>query len=297
MKNRAAFLAGLSLFLCFCLLVAGGNVGTWASKGLIAWGILLAEVAAFLVPTVLLILPLRKGERLQIPVSTKRLNVRTVRLSIRLGIAVSLISFLLNLVCLHLFGQDVSSIHPASFHASDIGGNFLLYLFAIVIIPAIVEEIYVRGAIFRIFNRYAGTGLSIVLSALVFAMLHGSFYNFLGPFVAGIVFGWLTFVYDSIWPSAIAHLVNNLFYLIILWCTDVYSVFGIWNYFPAICLILVLFFIYLSLGSVERLLLAGRVPHFAQGQHTLVAIRTLIGNPASIAFILAFLAKTVFGVI
>ena len=263
-------MAGLSLFLCFCLLVAGGNVGTWASKGLIAWGILLAEVAAFLVPTVLLILPLRKGERLQIPVSTKRLNVRTVRLSIRLGIAVSLISFLLNLVCLHLFGQDVSSINPASFHASDIGGHFLLYLFAIVIIPAIVEEIYVRGAIFRIFNRYAGTGLSIVLSALVFAMLHGSFYNFLGPFVAGIVFGWLTFVYDSIWPSAIAHLVNNLFYLIILWCTDVYSVFGIWNYFPAICLILVLLFIYLSLGSVERLLLAGRVPHFAQGQHTLL---------------------------
>lgn len=271
--------------------------GSGTSKVLQAWGIFFAEVIAFLVPTIMLILPLRRGEPLRIPVSTKRLHFQTVRFSVRIGITVSLLSFLLNLLCLQLFGQDASEINPASFHASDIGGHFLLYLFAIVLVPALVEEIYVRGAIFRIFSRYAGTGLSIFLSALVFAMLHGSMYNFFGPLLAGMAFGWLTYVYDSIWPAVIAHLVNNLFYLLILWMTDAYSAFGIWNHFPAICILFSLLFIYLSLRSAERLLLSGRVPHFAQGQHGLAAIRSIVGNPASIAFILAFFAKTVFGII
>lgn len=298
MKNRSAFLAGISLFVCFCLMVAGGViVGRWPSKGLLAWGILLVEVVAFFVPTVLLILPLRKGEPLRIPASTKRLNLRTIRFSVYVGVGVSLLSFLLSLACLHLFSQDVSAINPASFHASDIGEHFLLYLFAIVVVPAVVEESYLRGAILRVFNRYAGTGLSIALTALVFAMLHGSLYNFAGPLLAGIAFGWLAFAYDSIWPAVIAHLTNNLCYILVLWLTDTYSAFGIWNYFPAICVILTLLFLYLSLCSAERVLLAGRVPHFARGQHPLTAVRAIIGNPASIAFIAAFMAKTVFGVI
>ncbi len=297
MKNRSAFLAGVSLFCCFCLLVASGVIGGWSSKGLRAWGILVAEVLAFFLPTVLLILPLRRGEPLKIPVSTKRLSFPTVRFAIYIGVAVSFVSFLLNLACLQLFGQDIASMNPASFRSSDIGSYFFLYLFAIVVVPAVVEEIYLRGALLRVFSRYAGTGLSILLAALVFAMLHGSLYNFLGPLVGGLLFGWLTFVYDSIWPAVIAHMVNNLFYLLILWFTDAFSAFGIWSHFPSVCVLLALVFTYLSLCAAERLFLTGRVPHFAQGQHGLAAVRALVMNPASLAFVAAFFAKTVFGVI
>lgn len=297
MKNRAAFLSGISLFCCFCLLTAGGMLIRNASKGLLIWGIMLVEVVAFLVPTVLLILPLRRGEPLKIPVSRNRLKFTTVRFAVQLGIAVSLASLLLNLVLLQIAGQDVSAINPASFQASDIGRNFLLYVVAVVVIPAVVEEIYMRGAIMQIFGRYAGTGMSIFLSALIFAMLHGSMYNFIGPLLGGMVFGWLTFVYHSIWPGVIAHLTSNLCYLFMLWLTDTYSAFGIWQLIPAVCLILVLLFIYLALGSTEKLLLAGRVPHFAHGQRSISAIRAIIGNPASIAFVAAFFAKTVFGIV
>ena len=297
MKNRSAFLTGISLFCCFCLLIAGGTVGKWLSGGLLAWGILLAEGIAFLVPAAMIILPLRRGEPIKIPVSRKRLRLPAVRLALRLGIAVSLLSFLANFVVLQIAGQDISALNPASFQASDLGGHPLIYILAVALIPAIVEEIYIRGAVFQVFTRYAGTGLCIFLTALVFAMLHGSLYNFVGPLLGGLAFGWLAFAYGSIWPAVIAHGANNLFYLFVLWLTDTYSAFGIWNHFPSFCILLLLLFVYLSLRAVERLLLAGRAPHFIQGQPNAAAVRAIIGNPGAIALVIAFFAKTVFGVI
>lgn len=297
MKNKSAFLTGASLFCCFCLLVAGGAVGKWLNGGLLAFGILAAEVIAFFVPAVLVIVPLRRGENLKIPASRRRLRFPAVRLAVRLGIAVSLVSFLVNFALLQLLGQDVSGLNPASFQASDIGGNPLGYIFAVALIPALVEEVYLRGVVLQVFQRYAGTGLSIVLAALTFAMLHGSMYNFAGPFLGGLVFGWLTFAYGSIWPAVIAHAANNLVYLFVLWLTDTYSAFGIWSLLPSVCVLLTLLFVYLALRAVENLLLTGRVPHFSQGQYSMAAVRAIVGNPASAAFVLAFLAKAVFGVI
>lgn len=297
MKNRSAFLTGISLFCCFCLLIAGGAVGKQINNGFLTWWILLAEAIAFLVPTVMIILPLRRGEPIRISASRKRLRFPTVRLAVRLGIAVSLLSFLANFLVLQIAGDDVSALNPASFQASDLGGHPLAYILAVALVPAIVEEIYLRGAVFQVFSRYAGTGLCIFLTALVFAMLHGSLYNFIGPLLGGLVFGWLAFAYGSIWPAVIAHAANNLFYLFALWLTDTYSAFGIWNYFPALCVLLLLLFVYLSLRAVERLFLTGRVPHFVQGQGAAAAIRAIVGNSAAIAFVIAFFAKTVFGVI
>lgn len=297
MKNRSAFLTGISLFCCFCLLIAGGAVGKGLSSVVLTWWILLAETIAFLVPTVMIILPLRRGEPIKIPASRKRLRFPTVRLAVRLGIAVSILSFLANFVVLQIAGWDITALNPASFQASDLGGHPLAYILAVALVPAVVEEIYLRGAVFQVFSRYAGTGLCIFLTAVVFAMLHGSLHNFVGPLLGGLVFGWLAFAYGSIWPAVIAHAANNLFYLFALWLTDTYSAFGIWNHFPEFCVLLLLLFVYLSLRAVERLLLTGRVPHFTQGQGSAAAIRAIMGNPASIAFLAAFFAKTVFGVI
>ncbi|MGM9613837.1 MAG: lysostaphin resistance A-like protein, partial [Butyricicoccus sp.] len=297
MKNRSAFLTGISLFCCFCLLIAGGAVGKELRSGILVWWILLAEIIAFLVPTLMIILPLRRGEQIKIPTSRKRLRGSTVRFAVRLGIAVSLLSFLVNFLVLQIAGDNISALNPASFQASDLSGHPLVYILAVALVPAVVEEIYLRGAVFQVFSRYAGTGLCIFLTALVFAMLHGSLYHFIGPLLGGLVFGWLVFAYGSIWPAVIAHAANNLFYLFALWMTDTYSAFGIWNYFPALCVLLLLLFVYLSLRAAERLLLAGRVPHFVQGQGAAAAIRAMIGNPAAIAFLIAFFAKTVFGVI
>ena len=149
MKNRSAFLTGISLFCCFCLLIAGGAVGKQINNGFLTWWILLAEAIAFLVPTVMIILPLRRGEPIRISASRKRLRFPTVRLAVRLGIAVSLLSFLANFLVLQIAGDDVSALNPASFQASDLGGHPLAYILAVALVPAIVEEIYLRGAVFQ----------------------------------------------------------------------------------------------------------------------------------------------------
>lgn len=297
MKNRSALLTGVSLFCCFALLTAGGTIGKCLNSNFLVWSILLAEVTAFFLPALMIVLPMRRGEPLRIPAGRKCLKFSTVRFAFRLGILVSILSFFSSLLVIRLAGQDFSAINPAAFQASDIGRHPLVYLLTVALVPAVVEELYMRGVVMQVFSRYAGTGLSILLSAVVFAMLHGSLHNFIGPLLGGLVFGWLTFTFGSIWPAVIAHLTNNLFYLFVLWLADSYSAFGIWDHLPALGALLLLFFAYLSLRSAERLLLTGRVPHFAEGQAAGTALRAIVGNPASIGFVIIFVAKTVFGVI
>ena len=49
------------------------------------------------------------------------------------------------------------------------------------------------------------------------------------------------------WPAVLAHAVNNLYYMFVLWITDTYAAFGIWNYFAAVNGLVLLLFLYLSL--------------------------------------------------
>lgn len=298
MKNKSALLSGISMFFCFCILVAGGSFGKTIGKGQVTVSILFSEVFAFLLPTLFLLLLLRGKDKLSIPLTIKKVKPKNFKLAIYIGISTCILSFLLNIMFLILGSQDVSGINPAAILGRDIQQNFFMYLLSIVIIPAIMEEIYIRGAIFSIFSRYAGTWVSMLISSLVFAMLHGSLYNFVGPFIAGLSFSWLTYVFKSVWPAVVAHAVNNLGYLFILWVTDTYSAFGIWNYIPYVCIFLLLLFTYLILANVEKLLLSGRVPKFKiQSQISNQSIRTIALNPGAIVFIVSFFAKTVFKII
>ena len=132
----------------------------------------------------------------------------------------------------------------------------------------------------------------LVLSGLVFALLHGSLLNFAGPFVAGVAYAYLTFVSGSVWPAVLAHGVNNLYYLFVVWVTDTYAAFGIWNYFAAINALAMLLSLYLTLRSLEGLLARDVIPHFEKSAG-LYDLWLLIRNPGMLAFVLAFAAKLI----
>ena len=278
--------------------MAGGSFGKTWGKSQIEISILLFEILAFMIPTAFMILFIRGKDAIKIPVSIKQIKPKNIRFSIYLGIITCLLSFLLNILFLHFGSQDVSGINPAAIQGRDIQQNFLVYLVSIVIVPAIVEEIYIHGVLFGVFSRYAGTKIGMIISSLVFAMLHASFYNFVGPFIAGLLFSWLTYIFKSIWPSVIAHATNNLGYLIMLWITDTYSAFGIWKYIYFVCFFLLLLFAYFALICTEKLLLSGRVPKFKlPNRPSKQAVCILTLNPGAIIFIISFLAKTVFKII
>lgn len=83
-----------------------------------------------------------------------------------------------------------------------------IVLLCVAVSPALCEELFFRGLVFAGLKRH-GTWIAVGVSALLFAMLHGSIYRLLPTFFLGAVMGWVRLVSRSIAPSMIVHVLNN----------------------------------------------------------------------------------------
>ena len=92
--------------------------------------------------------------------------------------------------------------------AGAVGGT--LGFFAACVLPAFLEELFIRGAVLTSVER-GGSVFAVFFSATCFAMLHADMHNFLTPFLAGLVFGALTVWTGSVIPAILAHFCNNVF--------------------------------------------------------------------------------------
>ena len=268
-NNKIALLPGLSLFLCFCLLTGTGKLAGrfGGSAPLIA----LAEFISFALPLVLLVFSMRDQKK---------------------GVTVAVLSLFLNLLVYHLAGLVGADLTATPLDAPQSGLSMSARFFIIVVLSSVMEEVYLRGTLFTVHEESVGTSACLIFSGLAFAMLHGSMMNFAGPFLAGIAYAYLTYVSGSVWPAILAHGVNNLYYVFVLWITDTYAAFGIWSYFAAINALVLLLFLYLTLRELETLLTRGCIPHFEKSAG-LYDLWLLVRNPGMLAFFLAFIAKLI----
>lgn len=92
-------------------------------------------------------------------------------------------------------------------------GDFLLMTLFIAVVPAILEEVAIRGVLLQPLRRY-GDGFAIVVSAVIFSLLHGNMVQIPYTVLAGIYFGYVAVATGSIWPSIILHFLNNLYSVI-----------------------------------------------------------------------------------
>ncbi len=83
-------------------------------------------------------------------------------------------------------------------------------IFLIAVVPAICEEFFFRGMVFKFAQSILKKWwLSVVLSALLFAAFHTSISEFLPIFLAGLVLGWVYYITSSIWMNVLLHLLFN----------------------------------------------------------------------------------------
>ncbi|MDY3618884.1 CPBP family intramembrane glutamic endopeptidase [Agathobaculum sp.] len=291
MRNKTALFSGLSLFFCFCLLTGTGVMVTRFGGGTPA--LAAAEAASFLLPAFLLARALR-GNRtpFTLRLKPKKLPKGALGLTIRMGITVAVLSLFLNLLIYQIAGMTGADLSTTALDAPQTGLTALGRILVIVALSAVVEEVFLRGALFAANEQMAGTGACLLASGLAFAMLHGSLMNFAGPMIAGAAYAYLTYCFGSIWPAVLAHAVNNIYYLFVVWITETYAAFGIWNYFAAINALVLLLFLYLTLRSAEILLVKGSIPRFEKGGGWR-DLFCLVRNPGVIAFVLAFTARAV----
>ena len=140
-------------------------------------------------------------KRAVVEFSTNKL-ARNLTLGFSLGFVLQSLIILL----IYLNGSyTVVAVNPVS---------FILIPFALMFTVAIIEEILVRGIIFRIIEEKLGSYLSLTISALIFGALHlanphSSFLSFLCITGAGFLLG-AAFIYSrNLWLPIALHFAWN----------------------------------------------------------------------------------------
>lgn len=110
----------------------------------------------------------------------------------------------LNILIEALNGQTKSVIPtPVSF------SGFILSVICFAILPALFEEILFRGILFNYYRQY-GKKAAVIISAILFAIMHFSVGNLAGTLVWGFVFGILFACTNRIIYPVMAHFGLNL---------------------------------------------------------------------------------------
>ena len=192
LKKRIDFLVLLNIFI----LIGMSFLGALDSP---AYEII--YVLIFTLPAVaVFVYARRRGEGGELPIKMKREDVGGFLPLIFPTVALIILLSLLTSFILGLFGKQNEVVVYETLPENIVRHALL---------PAILEELafrYVPLVLFRGQHR----GVCILLSSLIFAMIHANLFQIPYAFFAGVIFITLDIIYDSILPSLVLHLLNNL---------------------------------------------------------------------------------------
>ena len=160
-------------------------------------------VIVFLIGKVWLKVPLTKCLRSK--VSFKTLGLSTAFM-FGTSFCVAYFVNLVNLLLIQLFGISMTSSHfdlgPFNFY------TFLILIYVVVLGP-LFEELLFRGLILRTLDKYH-RGFAILISSLLFGMLHMNLQQGIVTFAIGCVLAYVSLKYDTLLLPIGMHMINNL---------------------------------------------------------------------------------------
>lgn len=88
--------------------------------------------------------------------------------------------------------------------------EFVISLVIMAFLPAIFEELFFRGALQQVLMKWLKNPLfAIIITALIFSLIHRSIYLFFSRAILGFVLGLIFYYTKNIWVNIIAHFLNN----------------------------------------------------------------------------------------
>ncbi len=139
--------------------------------------------------------------------------------------------------------SDLAGLNPTSW------GKYVLAVVFLGIFPAIGEELIFRGVILHGLRSRFNDIVAVILSALMFAIMHESLQQLVYPFILGCIMGWVVLRTGSLVSSIIIHFVNNFLVVTFAFVENMTGFsFGLadkwWFYIVALLLFAVTFGIY-----------------------------------------------------
>ncbi len=134
----------------------------------------------------------------------KSLLIKIIILAPLFAVLVSYIANLLN--------QNFSEINYVTYYErfSDFPAPFIFAVILVGIFPAIFEEIAFRGVVFNELSRITGLKSSIIISSILFTILHLSVLSIFWIFPIGLIFGYFRAKYRTLWYGIIGHFIYNV---------------------------------------------------------------------------------------
>jgi membrane protease YdiL (CAAX protease family) len=147
--------------------------------------------------------------------------------------------------------EDARALQEAALININSFPKYIISLFVIGFLPGLVEEVCFRAGIQNILMRWLkGPWVAIIITSIIFSLVHISYYGFLVRFALGGILGLIFYYSGSIWLSVLFHFLYNglqvtALYLYTLSATknpkDIEENFPAWAGVFAIILIVYLF--------------------------------------------------------
>ena len=151
--------------------------------------------------------------------------------------------------------QEAALININSF------SRFIISLVVIALLPAIFEETFFRGGMQNLFTRwFKGPWVAIILTAIIFSLIHLSFYGFLVRFALGMVLGFIFYYSGSLWLNILLHFLFNGVQVTALYIMTMHGTkdknvednFPLWMGLIALALLLYLFKVFKQTSAIKQ---------------------------------------------
>lgn len=213
-KHKSIFKTFAIYYICMAVFC---GLRIMSSKGLIASGLIGDFTFSFCVQILtLFVLPLALYSMF-LQVSPKsifeicnfnKINIQMVLISFVLGI----LCFLINVAVSSLFSGILAFTgYRYPYGSSETNyelWNFFVQVFLVAMLPAFCEEFMHRGIVLQGI-KHIGFKKAIVISALLFGLLHFNINQVAYTFVIGLILGFVAVVSKNIYPAMIIHFTNN----------------------------------------------------------------------------------------
>ena len=106
--------------------------------------------------------------------------------------------------------EDARAIQEAAMININSFAKFIISLILIGLLPGIFEEVCFRSGMQNILTRwFKGPWAAIILTSVIFSLIHLSYYGFLVRFGLGVILGLIFYYTRSVWLSVIFHFLYN----------------------------------------------------------------------------------------
>ena len=99
-------------------------------------------------------------------------------------------------------------LRPTAFEPTSNIAYVLMMIFMMVVIAPVVEEFWTRGIMYDALKPY-GTGMAIIISSILFGLMHGSLYMLFYATAYGFALGYIRYATDSLFTVTILHAIVN----------------------------------------------------------------------------------------